>query len=405
MELYLLNGRGGPWFSAAGQDSIEDSAKIKLYCKAIDPVTKTIELTTKQNANMLDNRVPTATLHRRAHLDRFQWCLKGVIGWFTTPSDYTSSRKSLRYLDDLRRVVSLPTRPAFPSASMFTLVTPDSELVQPVTNDGLDPSALNIASHHMEMEFMSTDDPMPQPVERTVVNTGNPQGRQWSNTVPATLDTARRQGTQRSRSQSQRISTLSTFEMIMSFQNIDRGPQTDVNGATTSVLDFRLLSIRISYSYLFQQYDEAFGKSKSNYALTNTSQPTTLSSSPTTSSAQYEPLKLGTTPPPTGVTLSIKPPTIVQVVNYGNYTVHSPTKVSRLLSCAEAQGLSWNSTYWSFDVVLHWLTHPLEESHDEHDVIDYLIEHENLCSASSTKQRASPSVRRLKRFFVSDSII
>lgn len=79
---------------------------------------------------------------------------------------------------------------------------------------------------------------------------------------------------------------------------------------------------------------------------------------------------------------------------YGSWSVHTPNKQQLLRQTSKEMGLEWNDKFWSFDIVLHWLT--FGDIDMVRSVVDFLVEHE----LQHAKIPKSPK----KRYYKADSI-
>jgi hypothetical protein len=99
IKLFILNGRGGPWFSQLVADSIEDFTTVALYVDTVDIDNQTVRLGSNISIktklreygskcivekSVNDDSCNTARLNRRSALDSTQWCIKGSLSWFST---------------------------------------------------------------------------------------------------------------------------------------------------------------------------------------------------------------------------------------------------------------------------------------------------------------------------------
>ena len=116
LKLYMLNGRGGPWFSRLGPESIEDCRLLPLYVNHVDSANMTVTLSpdpqSNANTRLADGSEDSNScinLVRRSSLDRMQTCIKGALDWFSS---------------------KLATINATMPKSMFTISSPDFELLE-----------------------------------------------------------------------------------------------------------------------------------------------------------------------------------------------------------------------------------------------------------------------------------
>ncbi|KAI8922936.1 hypothetical protein BC831DRAFT_55855 [Entophlyctis helioformis] len=464
LELYLLNGRGGPWFSMSSPNSIEDSVRIKLRCRSVDIANKTVDLAASPSPSpsaSASASAPTALLLRRPHLDRLQWCLKGRFRWHSREQEVPSRHgdfpdpdrpsalsvlgptfdavaalldaswppSQLQQLQSQPSIFPTPTSAASSSRSSsssdrsfaefasindaalttFTLVSPDTELFQPAIHQSTAPQASPSLPAAIDSDSAyATDDSIPQGQGSAVQDSS--ASASASDLSAASSDhqsvLARRARLPRSHSPTTgHASTLSTFEMTMRFFTVDHGNVTDANGITIARLEFMLKSLRVSYSYLFALLDAALPPRQpttpSRTAPTNTllTQSGLTSEAITPSTPRHSrsltglPSAFHSTP--SAQLLVPSHPSSPPSVFYGGYSVYPSEKVAAIVSAATQAGLTWSSTYWSFDLVLHWLMHGMQE--DVQDIVEYLAEHEAFVGRSTGK---SPRQRRVRRYLV-----
>jgi hypothetical protein len=79
---------------------------------------------------------------------------------------------------------------------------------------------------------------------------------------------------------------------------------------------------------------------------------------------------------------------------YGNWSVHEGDKLQLLKNTSREMGLEWKDKYWTFDLVLHWLTFG-EESMVQ-TVVEFLLEHE--------AQHSHRSQHPKRRYYRSESV-
>jgi hypothetical protein len=129
--------------------------------------------------------------------------------------------------------------------------------------------------------------------------------------------------------------SITTFDMQFVYQT-NETPVTD----HLSALKFSLLSFQCSYSYFFSKIDQE------------------------------------------------------RSVHYGNWSVHEGDKLQLLKRASKDMGLEWKDKYWTFDLVLHWLTFG-EESMVQ-AVVEFLVEHE----VQYSQRSQSPK----RRYYRSESV-
>ncbi|KAI8916297.1 hypothetical protein EDD86DRAFT_14298 [Gorgonomyces haynaldii] len=131
LQMYLLNGRGGPWFSQLGADAVEDCRFVPVFVESVDFQEKQVVLAVQPSTHI--------SLSRRAALDPMHWCCKGSFGWFSIP----------------RQVTWIPK-------SMFTLISPETKMLG--TNN------LTITTFDMQCKFRTQESNLTQHVTETQVH-------------------------------------------------------------------------------------------------------------------------------------------------------------------------------------------------------------------------------------------
>lgn len=134
LNVYLLNSRGGPWFSFS-RESIEDSLQIPLRVESIDKVAKIIKFSPMQNSfiHRIHGKHDFPTTYRRRAIDRLQWCVKVQIDALETNTKNVSKNR------------------------LCTLIAPDTQLSTEV-------SKCSISTYDMQM-FYSVRDGIPTETE------------------------------------------------------------------------------------------------------------------------------------------------------------------------------------------------------------------------------------------------
>jgi hypothetical protein len=276
MRLYLLNGRGGPWFSQLAADSIEDVKFVPLHVQMVDISNRTLQLGTEllsvKPKNGRLHRCPSretmsavpVVLNRRTALERMQWCIKGSLAWFSPDKHDGFSR-------------------AIPK-SMFTLASPEYNLINDIRS-----SRSRSASVSTVTSLRST------------------------------------------------VSSITNFDMQLHFLADEQLPSPH-----TTATHIQIIQLNVSWSVLFAAYCEEHG---------------------------------------------------IDAQGIQSISVHDPVKCQLLLDECKFFGLTFKQTFWSFDVVLHWLTHG--EKDDVRTVVSFLETHTSLHS----RTKASPS----KRYYVSET--
>jgi hypothetical protein len=128
MHVYLLNSRGGPWFSFSSE-SVEDYIKIPLVVSVVDQENKIIrfqQAPTTRNHNIY-GQVEQPRLFRRSTLDRMQWCVKIQI----QTKDSTEKKYSKKKLCTL----IAPDTNLSPDKSHGSITTFDMQLLYEVFDD------------------------------------------------------------------------------------------------------------------------------------------------------------------------------------------------------------------------------------------------------------------------------
>ncbi|KAJ3215431.1 hypothetical protein HDU67_000415 [Dinochytrium kinnereticum] len=197
-------------------------------------------------------------------------------------------------------------------------------------------------------------------------------------------------------------STLTTFEMISEFSFQDEGynnsmapffgnhvalEQSDFP-ALTSNLHVSVDRIKISYSYLFASMCMASAKGV-DHTVKFRATPSLPFPVQTARAAFWPKEPLKTVPIREELRVSVFP----------------AEKIRMLREKAKEAGLPWTPSYWTFDVVLHWLSFSNPEDIDviaksAASVVAYLKEYESVMEASRNRRRQAKLTIAMKKAIV-----